>query len=198
MPQGGKQMKQIILMSIRPEWYGLIEELKKTYEVRKDPLPEGAVVHIYLTKRWHKVLEKLFPKLKGKLGKVVAKFIVGKVERIDTHPLDNREQFPMSIVMSKWEKFNDILKKACLLADQLDEYSGYHKFKEKPVYALSITQLEIFDKPRELGEYKKKDISEAMTHWEYERATGCKAPCPAGVYRITHAPQSYQYAWIDD
>lgn len=196
-------MKQIILISSHSQEAKNILNGDATYLVLKYQLHDGDEVHIYCTKNGFPLVasysgvednEKpiytsmrfLPPSCSYPLnGKVVAKFIVGKVERIDTHPLDNCEQYPMATVMSKWGKFNDILKKACLLADQLDKYSGYNKFKEKPVYAIEITHLEIFDKPRELGEYKRWDMTkfnEDGTHY----------------FAITHAPQSYMKAWVEE
>lgn len=215
-------MKRIILMSIRPEYVAKILNGEKTIEIRKTALHEGDEVHIYVTKGkpylydydgFHLTPTRSWSELHdngdrewfsidevGELnGKVVAKFIVGKVEKISYLVLeDNYEEIDgESVLLERGGKGyfvceND-LKPMCISYEELLKYG-----KEKPLYSYEITHLEIFDKPRELGKYFKKDISEAMTHWEYERATGCKAPCPADVFRITHAPQSFMSAWIDD
>ena len=196
-------MKQIILISSRsPEAKNILNG-DATYLVRKYALKEGDEVHIYVTKKKPPYLVDYgsigMPDycLNGTPngdnsevnGKVVAKFIVGKVEVISYIVLeDNYEEVDgESILLERGGKGyfvceND-LKPMCISYEELLKYG-----KEKPVYAHEITHLEIFDRPRKLGEYKKK-----VKVYEYDD----------GSYwishrSITHAPQSWQYAWVEE
>jgi predicted transcriptional regulator len=97
-------------------------------------------------------------------GKVVCRFWVGNVEEIDTnlgHP--------------------SIYVKACVQDQEAIEYG-----KGKTVKAIHISKLEIFDKPKELGEFSVERYAEM----------------PNGVFPcyepIIKAPQSWQYIYITE
>ena len=207
-------MKSIWIISVRPNHVCNILNGLKTQELRTriGNIKEGDEMHLYCTKakpwlqfnayenQWeltkHNDKKVINPNITQVNGKVVAKFIVGKVEVI-YRSIDSDNLITDTMSNSQ------LLKLSCLTNGQLESYCDYdnpprYVYQDKSAYSLSITQLEIFDKPRELGEYFKQDISEAMTHWEYERANGCQAPCPADVYRITRAPQSYCHAWVEE
>jgi len=190
-------MKQIILMSIRPEWVAKILNGEKTVEIRKTALHEGDEVHIYCTKsrpwlyfgefRGHYQLDYSAGKWGDEInGNVVAKFIVGKVEKIK----DKGEAIWIAFVGKENKCYFDnrtlftekLRKETCLTEGEMAWYG-----KDNNLYALSITQLEIFDKPRALGEYKKpvEDYSLGVTGGF------------AKLVSITHAPQSYMRAWVE-
>lgn len=195
-------MKRIILLSNRPNMLvnylnGLAKQL-----ILKHALHEGDEVHLYCTKgkpylSWeegdydcddhgchfadyttfntkYEWIDQTNGEEEILNGKVVAKFIVGKVEKLDQEP-----DYETS--------YQKIAKESCL---SFDEYYGYATWaKNAIVYSHTITQLEIFDRPRELGEYSvKKSI-------KYE---------DDGVWTvsdmfvsITNAPQSYMHAWVE-
>ena len=189
-------MKQVILMSIRPEWVAKILNGEKTIEIRKTALHEGDEVHIYCTKKTPPYLVDYgsigMPDycLNGTPngdnselnGKVVAKFIVGKVRQI-THDITSGIYFK---ALCQDLNEEELLKQSCLRWDELEKY--LLSSKNDIIYAHEITHLEIFDKPREFGEYKKKEEVCVNDDQSYRM-----------VYvPITHAPQSYMKAWVEE
>ena len=177
-------MSKSILLSIRPEWVAKILNKEKTIEVRKR-FPKDYVgwVYIYCTKEellqrhWQKVdgigkfitygrkaKEKDYNSPHTLNGKVVARFWCDKVEEITTE---------------KWSpsKEQDLLKASCLTENQLFDYCNLES--GKPFYAIHISKLEIFDKPRELSEFK---------FWKDKSEYGCWYE-----NKLTKAPQNYLY-----
>lgn len=191
------ELKRVILMSIRPEWVAKILNGDKTVEIRKfiGNIKEGDIVYAYCTKgkpnlfqdkdnygEYAHALSFLYEPMNGK---VVARFAVGKINKLEIYDdgcsfIKNGEQCGK----------DELTKGSCLTIDQLCEYIGYgddNSIGNNTAigYSLEITHLEIFDKPRELGEYKvRRFISKKGALEWYEP--------------ITHAPQSWQRAWIDE
>ena len=152
-----------ILLSIRPEWVAKILNEEKTIEVRKR-FPKDYVgwVYIYCTK--DKKYANLINRGGFLTGMVVARFWCDKVEEITTE---------------KWSpsKEQDLLKASCLTENQLFDYCNLES--GKPFYAIHISKLEIFDKPRELSEFK---------FWKDKSEYGCWYE-----NKLTKAPQNYCY-----
>ena len=162
-----------ILMSIRPKWVAKILNGEKTIEIRKK-FPKDYVgwVYIYCTK--DKKYANLINRGGFLTGMVVARFWCDKVEEI---------------------KFDDkdIQRQACLTEDELFDYlfinEPYHEDMHKG-YGISITKLEIFDKPMFLYNFyqyshKKKDgyaMGEEIVNEYYKP--------------LTRAPQNYCYVEI--
>ncbi len=170
-----------ILMSIQPKWCEKIFNGEKKIEVRKTaPKPPFKVV-VYCTKDNTKIYlgeDRIFHTncaydfetgeiLENILmnGKVIGEFVCNKVEAI---PVDS-------------EAFATISKPACLTTDELIEYcSG------KDMYGIHITDLNIYDKPKELGEFRKP-------------CGNCIVKCKGEHYdrcpwrTITRPPQSWMY-----
>ena len=170
-------MSKSILLSIRPEWVAKILNGEKTIEVRKQ-FPKDYVgwVYIYCTKDYKKILFEnggygwrlnTWNKNKNAIttnnGKVVARFWCDNIEEITTE---------------KWSpsKEQNLLKESCLTENQLFDYCNLES--GKPFYAIHISKLEIFDRPKYLNEYYK-------TYIETEK----------GIYYqvLTKAPQNYCY-----
>lgn len=179
-----------ILISIKPVWVAKILNGEKTIEVRKTaPKCELPVeVYIYCTKDNKRVW--YFDKqrygcysinaayeyvmgLKPLNGKVVAKFTLKKVE--ETKPFSYMEMLENGLT----EKQKEIADKTCIGLWVINEYAN-----GKSVYLWHISDLEIFDKPKELDEF------------DY--------PCPSGTVYVSkrsinglpskkHPPQSWCY-----
>ena len=191
-------MKQIILMSIRPEWVVKILNGEKTIEVRKVPIKDGTKVYAYCTKAKP---ELCYPFAKAKSismedgwekrlrdeylmnGKVVCEFIVDKCEKIE-----NKSIGFMPHTSDFWTATmnqQELLKSSCLTRDEMAIYI-FSNFKSIG-YAWHISQLKVYDKPKELGEFKHSWIM--------------KVPCESDdddydkkmFTKLTHAPQSYCY-----
>ena len=144
-------MSKSILLSIRPEWVAKILNGEKTIEVRKRfPKEYVGWVYIYCTKdsknilchyydgHWFTTKDKNNNWKMYMNGKVVARFYCDNIEEITTE---------------KWSpsKEQDLLKESCLTENQLFDYCNLES--GKPFYAIHISKLEIFDKPKELSEF---------------------------------------------
>ena len=173
-----------ILMSIRPKWVAKILNGEKTVEIRKK-FPKDYVgwVYIYCTKDKQLTLRnERYILINGEKyhidspvlnGKVVTRFWCDKVEKI--HSYLEPEQWYMTSDLGG----SGLLQKSCLTFKELDDYllSGEG-------YAIHITKLEIFDRPKEISEF-----------WN----NGKKVKGHNGTYqysKITRAPQSWCYVEI--
>ena len=190
-----------LLLSIKPKWVAKILNGEKTTEVRKS-MPKCDLpidVYIYCTKDkglLHKncadiywVEDKDFRNKNKKLGlqtqsilngKVVFKFRCYKVEEITTE---------------KWSpsKEQDLLKESCLTENQLFDYCNLES--GKPFYAIRISKLEIFDKPKELSEFKaNKKYWCDKCPYQY----GICLPKCEELKPLTKAPKSYQFIEGED
>ena len=124
-------MNQAILISIKPEWIEKIRSGKKTREIRKNKpscqLPIS--VYMYCTKDTNNY------KWLGQKeceGKVVGKFTLKEVEIFD--PLLGHPSLYIAACMGDFDSA---------------EYANGKKF----LFAWHISDLVIFDKPKELGEF---------------------------------------------
>lgn len=187
-----------IMMSIRPEWVAKILNGEKTIEIRKK-FPKDYVgwVYIYCTKgkqlvdcpQWvenelsHQLwYDKDIALLEGSQallnGKVVARFWVDKVEEIYNKLIReitndySSSELPISTVAQM----------SCLTKEKLLDYVG-----DNGGYAIHITKLEIFDKPKEIKEFVPYNIKQ--NHYK---------PFPTCDFRLTRAPESWCYVEIGE
>lgn len=158
-----------ILMSIQPRWVAEILNGKKTIEVRKK-FPKDYVGWVYIyctkgngcldydiewkTKKWFWWTEKDYKKVLPNVnkffnGKVVAKFWCDKVEtiRFGEYILNHNPISHYYFTASVNE--DDFIKKCGMYnhEEYLDNYLGK---KTDNGYAIHISKLEVFDKPKEL------------------------------------------------
>ena len=171
-----------ILISIKPKWVAKILNGEKTIEIRKTmpkcDLPIDVYIYCtkdnkgylteYLSKETNKHLFYSYDlgKLDGLNGKVVAKFTLNKVE------WTARKHLPFACINEQ-------------------EYRNY--VKDGIGYAWHISNLEIFDEPKELYKFYKYGVDE----WAKKHAG-------IGIgylefwngiddFRLTKAPQSWCY-----
>ena len=130
-------------------------------------------------------------------GKVVARFWCDKVEEIKS--CDVPFTFEQTIRDFYTDTFNDmdnLLKASCLDYYSLEQYLKY----SHSGYAIHITKLEIFDKPKEISEFyhhfslKRCERRFSNTNIEIDDKTGgLRQPTKHGyeyVYPLTKAPRS--------
>lgn len=143
-------MKQV-LISIRPEWVAKILNGEKNAEVRlnvpKCDLP--CEVFIYCTKGGKK--------LQGLNGKVVAKFILNETVGFGISKKNHHIAFDKINSFMFMDK--GLKEMTGLTYDMLKEYVG-----DKQGYFWKIDNLEVFDTPKELGDFYKNGT---MTKEEY-------------------------------
>ncbi len=198
-------LSKAVLISIRPQWVEKIVRGEKTIEVRKTKpkiqTPFKCYIYCTLGKmQWnpgdiysHKIFENgEFSHYEIGNGKVIGEFICNDVYQI---PIFDGIVSSMDVVMS------------CLDDNEILEYAG-----EKPVYACHISDLKIYDKPRELSEFYRlgEEIycdaglgGKCMVceHWKSVRvnADEFEMDCDIGGFLgyekipITRPPQSWCY-----
>lgn len=178
-----------ILLSIKPKYVELIASGQKTIEVRKTaPQEVPFKAYIYETQGrtetpW--IDEDGHFIYKGR-GQVIGEFICDKVEKLEEHI----EQGGLYYILS--DTFNE--------QAQLDNWELHDYGKGKTLYGWHISELKIYDRPRELNEFKKtkelitrtcgmqarNGLCRAIDHEELCDNIKCcfKTPCP---------PQSWCY-----
>lgn len=131
-----------ILMSIKPKWVAKILNGEKTIEIRKK-FPKDYVgwVYIYCTK--DKKYKNLINRGGFLTGMVVARFWCDKIEEIICRPICGEWE-----CYTKTLGYSEIAKASCLENREI-----VHYLKGKNGYAIHITKLEIFDKPKELKNF---------------------------------------------
>lgn len=144
-----------VLISVQPYYVFLIIARsmgwnipqEKTVEVRKD-FPKDPVwnkrTHIYCSKNsqsFNRIPKQCQPFMAKLLGKVIGEFVCDSLEQVvpDYNPV--LKKFFYGYVAD--------LSPTCLSEEELHEYAGI-----KPLYFWHISDLKIYDKPKELGEFR--------------------------------------------
>lgn len=124
-------MSKAVLLSIRPEWCEKIASGRKTIEVRKTrpKLETPFKCYIYQTHSGQK---------EGRLHSgVIGEFVCDKVFNI------------YEFSCSRFWLNEALLKDTCLSYDEIKKYAG----NAKEIYGWHISELKIYDKPKELSEF---------------------------------------------
>ena len=200
-----------VLMSIQPYWVFLIIaktmgwniDKEKTVEVRKTyPKDENwdKIAKIYCSKdkkSFAKIPKKYQPLMQRLLGKVIGGFVCDKVEYIENRHFtvlghENRYTTIGENPDFQW------LKKSCLSYDEVVHYG-----KLAPLKGWHISNLVIYDKPRELREFiricpewEKGEVTDKCCRCEhlYRSQIEYFAECDyEGEIPITRPPQSWCY-----
>lgn len=140
-----------ILISIQPKWCELIASGKKTVEVRKTKpkLVAPFKVYIYETKDkrfenigycWQR--RKIF---KHNPGKVIGEFVCGYIDEYTNYSLDEQ--------CGHIKRREELLRSACMTLKGWRDYIG--SCRSDFGYAWHISNLKIYDKPKELSEFTK-------------------------------------------
>lgn len=188
-----------VLMSINPRWCELIASGRKTVEVRKTrpKLETPLKVYIYCTKgkplmktannscfidNEYRRGENLYGLYELVNGKVIGEFICDKIYDIKPH-------YDIPIFCNQYEygwKIGEA--EDCLSFEELDFYLG-----GKNGYGWHISDLVIYDKPRELTDFYVWKKCNACRDTGYESTAccydeDCKVPAV-----ISRPPQSWCY-----
>ena len=111
-------------------------------------------------------------------GKVIGEFICDKVYNLDYLPNEYSGKFG-----GEFEEM--ICKESCLSYDEIMQYKG-----KKPLYGWHISNLKIYDKPKELSEFKiscnRKNLCYSCNRFTGKSWDICNNT-------ITRPPQSYMY-----
>lgn len=174
-----------VLISIKPKWVERIARGEKTVEVRKTK-PKIDVpfkCYIYETKaQFIKSVKGACTSYGYGRGKVVGEFVC-----------DSVDEYTFSNLEAEY-RINDIdIAKTCLNHPELIEYG-----KGKPLYGWHISELKIYDKPKELGEFKPWCEKSRKTDNNLEMCCNCKNAFfdEDGIFfgcGVTRPPQSWGF-----
>lgn len=179
-------MSKAVLRSVKPYWIYLILTGKKKVEVGKDS-PKSAdwnrVVEMYCSKDIHSFNR--IPKndrewMRKYLGKVVCKFVCNKIDKFVIGSL----------------ACDDVEEKACLSYKEICDYFYGNNYDNtvRIGYAQYISDLKIYDKPKELSEFKKAGyMPEEQWLYALYPNTHCHYAAWAKKFEITRPPQSWMY-----
>lgn len=184
-----------VLISIKPQWAKLIAEGKKTVEVRKTKpkLDVPFKCYIYCTDAKGQAFF-----TKGENGnyaparmgnrKIIGEFICDEIYHIKNYDtrfsINNDERLT-----------NGVARASCLNFDDMKNY-----LKDKDGYAWHITDLVIYDKPKELSEFQpvcKYNMDSECVYWDdcKHKAITTDWGYAANMCnkKITRPPQSWAY-----
>ena len=183
-----------VLMSIQPKWCELIASGKKTIEVRKTipKIETPFKCYIYCTIGNGVKGDYLVPS--GiQCGKVIGVFVCDRI--------DDLKYLPTKYYGKPAGTFEEMICNAsCLSVDEVKAYA-----KGKDIYGWRISNLKIYDKPKELGEFKyhcKYEYDDDFKHchgcdyhyFSNNPSSGREEYCCCdGLKRLTKPPQSWQY-----
>lgn len=163
-----------VMISIQPKWCEKIANKEKTIEVRKTrpKISTPFKCYIYCTIGDGIKGDYLIPS-NLQCGKVVGEFVCDWITDISVPVRNCNEDY-------NHVYHNDECKGSCLTWKELQEYG-----KGKPLYAWHISDLVIYDKPKELSEFKKY----------YECGNNSCGNCNKcdKDYHLTRPPQSWCY-----
>ena len=125
-----------VMLSIKPKWVDKIVKGEKTIEVRKSRPKIDTPFKCYIYCTYGQENENY---MLGKRGKVIGDFVCDRI-----------------VIFEKSElgiKIKDFfaLAKSCVKVKEMREYIGENKI----AYGWHISDLKIYDKPKELSEFKK-------------------------------------------
>lgn len=179
-----------VLISIQPKWCELIASGKKTVEVRKTrPKMETPFkCYIYETKaQFIKFVKGARTSYGYGRGQVIGEFVCDRVNHLNGY----------------WLNGEDNLKETTCLDDA--EIMDYIEYIDRTFHLWHISELKIYDKPKELGEFYRSLPEKVLENGDYdcrkewdvlcldapEGGDYC-AECPyGGRVQITRPPQSW-------
>lgn len=204
-----------VMISIKPYWVFLIIaktmgwniDKEKTVEVRKTYPQDDEwdkVGKIYCTKdkkSFNHIPKKYQPFMEKFLGKVIGEFVCDRIDTIRKRGIDDNFDY-CYLSLDEWGN-DDIepeitaVKNSCVLRDDLNDYGK----NSRMLYGWHISNLKIYDEPKALNKFYKRDFEEALSNWEdlFSIGTpkGCLVEYPPEPkeedYILTRPPQSWCY-----
>lgn len=172
-------MKSVII-SIQPKWCELIVNGKKTIEVRKTrpKIEKPFKCYIYMSQGDLKDLGSYSERIYKNRMKVIGDFVCDRIEPLTEYDLLYEGHY--------------VEKETRVPTEELLSYKGKNDF----LYGWHISELKIYDKPKELSEFrpickfKGKDAICALfcPNWKYDG--GLFFEC---TRKVTRPPQSYMF-----
>lgn len=190
-------MNKSVITSVSPRECELIASRRQTMLVRKTrpkietPFRE----YIYCTKGTFDITDcpdlskDSVKKVAEGRGKVIGSFVCDRIEEFHEWQLSPSGKF------QEYEQrdLDRFLKESCISFEDVCEYRRNMPYY-KPLYGWHISDLKIYDKPKELGEFRKEGF---MTEEQWLCAlypnTHCHYEAWAKRFEIKRLPQSWVY-----
>ena len=166
-----------VLLSIKPKYCELIASGKKTIEVRKTKPKIETPFKCYIYETNWKDNSYWKHHHKGKLGKVIGEFVCDSID------ISVVELKPNEIEPCYWKLING----SCLTKNELINYGKYNA-----LYGWHITDLKIYNKPKELSEFCKP------CHDSYDPMYGSYCIYCDKRNKLTRPPQSWCYVEVEE
>lgn len=152
-------MNKSLLMSLSLYWYYLIGEGKKTIEGRKT-IPQdpdwNRQIECYMTKdkkSFARIPKELQEKYRAHMGKVGMRFRCDKADAYKFHSGLTMFGGELGLPIGTYDSyliFEDDYKAMCLSYKEVKNYG-----RGNMLYGLHISNLKVYDKPNELGEFMR-------------------------------------------
>ena len=179
-----------VMISIQPKWVEKIANGEKTIEVRKTaPKEVPFKCYIYETQgQYVKFTHGAHTKYGYGRGKVIGAFICDRIEMVNAKCSD----YGIDLF------YHDCLTNGCLTEREIEKYFNIPEDRDLRAmkgngYVWHISDLKIYDRPKELSEFYTKKKCNSCKKSGYESTAcmydeDCKMPMS-----ITRAPLSWQY-----
>ena len=175
-------MSKSVIASLKPYFYYLVGEGIKKTEVRKsEPKADdwNRETYFYMSKdekSFAKIPKEYQDKYRKHFGKVGLKFVCDRIQEITYTQIYNFGRY----------------KNVCELETRLDFYALDDYLKQKNGFGWHISDLKIYDKPKELSEFRLPcpygDLPCGVCEYVGVNSTGFVCD-----NKITKAPQSWGY-----
>ena len=197
-----------IMISDKPKWCALTMNGKKHIEVRKNKALASAIqklideygyaefyVYCSLAKHIKDYLQIENGKYVCSVPKDYEKILNGKIKfKFRCYKVEEIKLNLGARLFTKTFNEEELLKNACLTTNEIEDYLFSNAMQG---YAIHISDLEIFDKPKEISEFYKvganayqKDIEQVYGE-RAKRYTDC-------FFQLTKAPQNFCYVEVDE
>lgn len=165
-----------VLISIQPKWCELIASGKKTIEVRKTrpKIDTPFKCYIYMTMKKPYCFEFVGNGImEAKNGKVIGEFVCDGIDEFSAEFVDDDcyesicevwidedgERQHYIITTNEYENPSNcyLCRQSCLSFEEIKRYIGVN-FHDIPFFGWHISDLKIYDKPKDLREFNKPCI----------------------------------------
>lgn len=198
-----------VMISIQPKWVEKIANGQKTIEVRKTRPKIETPFKCYIYETKDKKYENMgvmgYRKdgtsynFVNHIGKVIGEFTCDKTYEFHEWQLTPSKTF------YEYDKnnLNSFLQESCLTYEEVCEYRKNLPYF-KPLYGWHISDLKVYDKPRDLSEFKTICLGELhkcdnCPYYYYENIEdgAYEECCCNNLKPITRPPQSWQFITED-
>ena len=189
-------MMKSVLIAIRPQWVAKIANGEKTIEVRKtapQEVPFKAYIYMTATKERCRFWEYITA-YQNSMGdivdgsqKVIGEFICDRIEMVNAKCSD----YGIDLF------YHDCLTNGCLTEREIEKYFNVPEDRDLRAmkgngYVWNISDLKIYDKPRELSEFSRP-CSYSGLCFSCKRTSFKKDGNLLCNTKITRPPQSWMY-----